>query len=225
MSREKKKGHRTARDYGRPNRFEASAKIILIVTEGKNTEINYFVALRTRLKLAAADIQVIHPEGTDPITLTKDAIKLRSQRKKYDSENPFDEVWVVFDLEKQHDERRTLAKKAREISGAKGIKFIESDPSFELWRLLHETYTAKGFDSGQAVLKELQKKCRSYTKSEIPSPETLNKIPTAVKHAQRLRTDNEKSGRTNPATNVDLLVRSMNGATRKNLQFTLPAKD
>ncbi|MEI6890677.1 MAG: RloB family protein [Pontiella sp.] len=225
MSREKKRGHRTARDYGRPNRFEAAAKTILIVTEGKNTEVNYFVALRNRLKLAAADIQVIHPEGTDPITLTKEAIKLRNQRKKNDPENPFDEVWVVFDLEKQHDERRLQARKAREVPGAKGIQFVESDPSFEFWRLLHEIYTTKDFDSGNAVLKELKGIIPSYTKSETPSAETLNKIPTAVGHAQRLRKDHKSSGRVNPATNVDLLVRSMNHATRKYLQFALPAKD
>lgn len=212
------------RDYGRPNRFEVSDKIILIVTEGENTEVNYFVALRNRLKLAATDIQIIHPEGTDPITLTKEAIKLRNQRKKNDHENPFDEVWIVFDLEKQHDKRRMQANKARGIPGAKGINFVESDPSFELWRLLHETYTTKSFDSGSAVLKELRRVVPSYTKSEIPSPETLSKIPTAIKHTQRLRRDNEKTGRTNPATNVDLLVRSMNNATRKHLQFTLPAK-
>lgn len=225
MNRDKKRGHRTARDYGRPTRFDAAAKRILIVTEGQNTEVNYFTAVRNKLRLSATDIRVIHPDGTDPNTLTKEAIKLRNRQKKKDPDNTFDEVWVVFDLEKTHDERRQQATSAKQVKGARGIKFAESDPSFEFWRLLHETYTSKGFDSGDAVLKELQREVPSYTKSEVPSAETLDKIPTAIKHAQRLRKDNEKSGRTNPTTNVDLLVRSMNEAARTTAKFTLPAKD
>ncbi len=227
MNRKKQTGHRTARDYGRPNRVEASAKTILIVTEGENTEVNYFKALRNLLKFSSTDIKVIHPEGTDPITLTQSAINLRNARKKADPENPFNEVWGVFDLEKQHDERRTQAKKAREISGAKGIKFIESDPSFEYWRLLHEKngYTTKFFPDCDSIQKELKKYCPDYTKSEAPSTTTLNKIPTAVKRAKQCRKHHEDSGGNgNPSTNVNLLVRSMNGATRKNLQFTLPAE-
>lgn len=227
MSRKKKIENRTARYYGRPNRFEASAKTILIVTEGENTEVNYFNALRNLLKLSATDIKVIHPEGTDPITLTEEAIKLRNQKRKADPENPFNEVWVVFDLEKQHDERRTQAKKARAVAGAKGIRFAESDPSFEYWRLLHEKngYTTQFFPDSDSVQKELKKSCPAYTKSEVPSTATLNQIPTAVKRAKQCRKHHKDSGGNgNPSTNVDLLVRSMNGATRKNLQFTLPAE-
>jgi len=227
VSRDKKRGHRTARYYGRPNRFEASAKTILIVTEGKDTEVNYFEALRNQLKLSATDLEVIHPEGTDPITLTKKAIKLRDARKKADPEKSYDEVWVVFDLEKQHDERRSQARDARNIRGARGIKFSESDPSFEYWRLLHEkdAYTTKFFPDCTAVYKELIKHCPTYSKSEHPSSETLSKIPLAVKNALKSRKYHQHSGGNgNPSTNVDLLVRSMNGATRKNLQFTLPAE-
>lgn len=225
MSRDKKRGHRTARDYGRPNRFEASAKTILIVTEGKDTEVNYFEALRNQLKLSATDLEVIHPEGTDPITLTKKAIKLRDARKKADPEKSYDEIWIVFDLEKQHDERRSQARDARNIRGARGIKFSESDPSFEYWRLLHEKngYTTKFFPDCDSVQKELKKHCPAYSKSEIPNTATLNQIPTAVKGAQKCRKYHEDSGgNSNPSTNVDLLVRSMNSATRKHLQFKLP---
>jgi ribosomal protein L10 len=225
VTRKNKKGHRTARDYGRPNRFDSAAKKILIVTEGQNTEVNYFTALRNKFRLSATDIEVIHPDGTDPNTLIKEAIRLRNRQRGKDPDNAFDEVWVVFDLEQTHDERRQQAKAAKQVKGAHGIKFAESDPSFEFWRLLHETYTAQGFDSGAAVLKKLKRIVPSYTKSEIPSAETLNKIPTAIEYAQRLRKDNQKTERTNPATNVDLLVRSMNEAARPTSQLTLPAAD
>jgi hypothetical protein len=228
VSSDKKRGNRSVRDYGRPTRFATAGKTILIVTEGKNTEVNYFTALRNRLKLSATDIQVIHPEGTDPITLTRAAVKLRSQRKKKEPDNPFDEVWVVFDLEKQHNERRAQAQQARNVSGAREIKFIESDPSFEYWRLLHEKngYTTKFLPDSDATLKELKKHCPAYTKSEIPDSHVLNNIPLAVKRAKQGRKYHKESGGNgNPSTNADLLVRSMNSATRKHLQFTLPPKD
>lgn len=225
----KQQFNRSAKDLKRTSgKPQSSNKCTLIITEGQNTEPNYLEALRKRLGLKATRIEVIHPEGTDPITLTEAAIKRRNKRnresKKSNMVVPYDEVWVVFDLEKTHDKRRQQAKSARVIKGAKGIKFAESDPSFEFWRLLHETYTAKSFESCDAVLTELKKECPSYTKSEIPSTETLSKIPTAVKNAQCLRKDNKNSGRTNPATDMDLLVRSMNSAARSDLQFTLSAE-
>jgi len=62
--------NRNAKAYqrGKP-RTVASGKMILIVTEGKKTEPNYLKALRKRFQLAAADIEIVHPDGTDPITL------------------------------------------------------------------------------------------------------------------------------------------------------------
>jgi len=66
---------------GRP-RFPSSGKAFLIVAEGEKTEPNYFRALRNRLELAAADVEILHPEGTDPVTLTRAAIQIRDERKK-----------------------------------------------------------------------------------------------------------------------------------------------
>jgi len=143
VSRGKSQFRKNAKTLARI-REKSSNKCILIVTEGKNTEPNYLKALRKKLGLKAADIEVVH-----------------------------------------------------------------------------ETYTAKSFDSCEAVTKELKEKCPEYTKSENPSAETLNKIPFAVANAQRLRKDSEQSGRTTPATTVDLLVRTMNEATRRDLQLPL----
>ena len=231
MNRNKKKGHRKAGDYRRPIETRSKGKSILIVTEGEVTEKKYFEALCRKLDLKASRVKVVHPEGTDPITLTKAAISLRKAREKEAKRSPvlvpFKEVWVVFDLEQQHDERRVQAKKAQGIGG-KGIKFIESDPSFEYWRLLHEEdcYTTKFFPDKKAVITELSKKLGyKYDSNEAPTVETLNKIPIAVKHAQRCRKYHEDSGgNTNPSTNVDLLVRSMNEASIPTRQLDLPAK-
>ena len=66
---------------GKP-RFPLSGKAFLIVTEGEKTELNYLKALRDRFQLNATEVEILHPEGTDPITLTKKAIELRETRRK-----------------------------------------------------------------------------------------------------------------------------------------------
>ena len=202
-----------------------SGKIILIVTEGAKTEPNYLKTLRTRFQLAATDIEIVHPEGTDPITLTKRAIELRDQRKKEKKKGgrpAYNEVWVVFDLEKTHDERRKLAKTATSLPAAKGLRFATSDPCFEYWLLLHEEYTTASFADCAAVTARLKTHWPAYSKGQTPVAGVMEKVPKAVGNAQRVRNDNKNSGRTNPATDIDLLVRSLNTATRPHLQFALP---
>ena len=205
--------------------FPSSGKAFLIVTEGMKTEPNYLKALRDRFQLNATEVEIMHPEGTDPITLTKKAIDLRDSRKK-DAKKGFtiayDEVWVVFDLEKTHDERRKLAVQARAMKEAVGIQFAVSDPCFEFWLLLHDEYTTSPFPDCDAVIKRIEKHWPAYSKGGAPSQPFLEKLPMAVTNAQRCREHHSTSGGDgNPSTQVDFLVKSLNAATRGHLQFPL----
>lgn len=214
--------------YRRGNaRVPSSGKAFLIVTEGQKTEPNYLKALRDRLQLAVADVDIDHPEGTDPVTLTKRAIELRNRRRR-EAKNgfkiPYDEVWVVFDLEQAYDERRRLADQAKSLKEAKDIHFASSDPCFEYWLLLHEKYTTAPLVDCAAVIELLKTHLPGYAKGFLPSSEFLEKIPQAVNHAERCRKhhkDTNSDG--NPSTNMDMLVRCLNEATRKHLQFRLPS--
>jgi hypothetical protein len=209
---------------GKP-RFQPSGKAFLIVTEGEKTEPNYLKALRNRLQLNAAEVEILHPEGTDPITLTNKAIELRDVRKKEAERGgaiAYDEVWVVFDLEKPNDRRRELADKAMTMKEAAGIQFAISDPAFEFWLLLHEEYTTSPFADCNAVIQRLKKHWSGYSKGQTLPAEFLKKMPTAVQHAQRCREYHETcAGDGNPSTKVDLLARTLNSATRPHLQFKL----
>lgn len=167
--------------------FPSSGQSFLIVTEGLKTEPNYLELLRKRLHLAAADVEIVHPNGTDPVTLTERAIELRDLRK--------------------------------------GIKFAASDPAFEYWLLLHEYYTTAPFSDCDALISRLKQFWTDYDKGRSPAPEFLEKIPTAVMHAERCRKlHQEIGGAKNPSTDVDHLVRSLNLATRPHLQFDFPKK-
>ena len=167
----------------------------------------------------------MHPEGTDPITLTRKAIDLRDSRKK-DAKKGFtiayDEVWVVFDLEKTHDERRKLAVQAMAMKEAVGIQFAVSDPCFEFWLLLHDEFTTSPFPDCDAVIKRLEKHWPAYSKGMAPSQPFLEKLPVAVTNAQRCREHHNTSGGDgNPSTQIDVLAKSLNSATRGHLQFPL----
>ena len=116
-----------------------------------------------------ASVEVVHPAGTDPMTLVNTAIELmdtrRRQAKKEEEVVPYDEVWVL-----------------------------------------------KAFYPG-------------YTKAQTPDGAMLEKIPTAVVHAERCRKHHEDSaGDGNPSTDADLFVRSLNEATRETNRFELPGK-
>jgi hypothetical protein len=225
-ARSRSHGPRAYRRYA--PRFVSSGKVVLIITEGEKTEPNYLKALRDRFNLAAKVIEIVHPEGTDPLTLTRKAVELRDQRKKTAKKGysvEYDEVWVLFDLEKPNDERRRLAKEAMSLPVAKGLKFALSDPCFEYWLLLHDEYTTALFSDCDSVIKRLKPHLPNYTKGQKISPEFLAKVPVAVKHAMRCRIYHRTATTSgNPSTDVDLIVRSMNGATRPHLQFELPAE-
>jgi hypothetical protein len=196
------------------------------VTEGRKTEPNYFIALRNHLQIAAADVQILHPEGTDPLTLTQEAMQLRDERKRKARRGfaiAYDEVWVVFDLEKPHDERRRLAVTAMALKEAAGIKFALSDPCFEYWLLLHEEYTTAPFIDCDKVVERLQQHWEDYEKGLMPAAGFLEKLPTAVLRAERCRKHHETCrGDGNPSTQVDILARHLNSATRSHHQFKLP---
>ncbi|KAI3344419.1 RloB domain-containing protein [Clostridium botulinum] len=104
----------------------------LIVTEGTETEVNYFNNIK-RIIEAQFDNNIIvekltlNVQGTARSTtvLVKEAIKKRSLK-------PYSDVWVVFDKDENidFDEAIKLAEK-------EGLHVAWSNESFELWLLLH----------------------------------------------------------------------------------------
>lgn len=208
-------------------RFPPSENKFLIVTEGEKTEPHYFKALRNRLHLSAVDVEIVHPEGTDPITLTKYAIDRmdeRMQRAKNTMMVPYDEVWVVCDLEKTHDHRRELAKKAKILGAARNIKFAFSDPCFEFWLLIHfEKTTTPSLTACSKAYDKLKKHLPKYEKGKFPGDNILDKLPIAVSNARFCRQHHQAcSGDGNPSTDIDLLVHKLNMATRDHFRFSLP---
>ncbi len=217
--------NRGAKSYfrGGPKQTTSSGKTILIVSEGMETEPQYFNALKDRLKLGSAVIVTPSDQGTDPRSVVEDA-KQRKKARERDARRgqavAFDEVWCVFDAEAPN--QRPYLNDALVMASANKIKVALSWPCFEFWFLLHEIYTSKAFTDFASVEKVLKKYYQNYQKNKVPTAQLLDKLVTAVTHARRLRADNTKSGRKEPATDVDHLACSMNEATRPNLRYNIP---
>ena len=104
----------------------------LIVTEGTETEVNYFKNIKRIIEEWFSNSIIVEKieldvQGTARSTkvLVNEAIKKRSLKT-------YSEVWVVFDKDdnKDFDDAIALAKK-------EGLNVAWSNECFELWLLLH----------------------------------------------------------------------------------------
>lgn len=131
ISRDRDRRPARAPSRRRPNPW------ILIVTEGKVTEISYFKALRQHLR-GSYTIPEIPPEHGDPLSLVHIAKEERKRReadaKREGDPTVFAEVWCVFDRDSFDP-----ARLAQAMSDARdsNINIAFSNPCFELWLLLH----------------------------------------------------------------------------------------
>ncbi|HPW30378.1 MAG TPA: RloB family protein [Rhodoferax sp.] len=152
-----------ARKLGRRSSYDR----ILIVSEGSETEPNYFKEIRTTYRLDTANIEVRPSElGTAPIQVVEYAKELfeYGNRHKNIQARAFEQVYAVFDRD-EHDSYFDALRLVENLDGklrndAKQptlFKAIASVPSFELWLLLH-------FEDIQAPLHrdEAERRLRRY---------------------------------------------------------------
>ena len=201
----------------RPVSPGATGKVILIVTEGEKTEPDYLIGLRRHLKLNSAEIKVLNADGTDPLTIVSVAIEQRDEQKRKASQGfrvPYDSVWAVFDTERA--DTNPKLNDALQKAKAHKVNVAISNPCFEFWLLLHDEYTTAPFVDCDNVISRIRKPhSPNYEKGKIVPDKYIPKIPTAVQNSEKCRDHHRATGRDgNPSTDVDLLVREMNGATR-----------
>ena len=195
----------------------STGKTILIVTEGEKTEPDYLKGLRNNLRLHAADIYVTSSQGTDPLSVVKYAISLRNERRREvrrGSGVAYDSVWAVFDTERADTNPRL--NDALQKAKANRIQVGVSNPCFEFWLLLHDEHTTAPFDTCTDVITRIKERFfANYQKGAVCISPYIQKIPDAVQRAELCRRHKINAGTDgNPSTEMDLLVREMNEATR-----------
>ncbi len=155
---------------------------ILIVGEGQETEPNYFRGLRDEPSVKERfAITVKGAHGFSQDAVVKETIKYRDR-------GDYDEVWCIIDVEGTSKTEHLTA--ACELAADNKITMWLSNPSIEVWFLLHLVKQARPYADGDAAEQELQKHwskhfSHDYQKSDDSIYFTLRPLlATAIENAQ-----------------------------------------
>ncbi len=189
--------------------FRTPKRRLLVVCEGENTEPQYIRGLEKYLRDATLSIE-IPPERGDPKKLVEVAKEFNTDavndaRRSGDDNLRFDEVWCVFDRD-DHERFDAACQMARDNLFSLAV----SNPSFELWLLLH-FQDNPGAQHRDRIKERLTKKLPGYDKN-IDFSKYLEGLNAAAVRAKRIDDMARQDGEPpfpNPSTSVYLLLGSM----------------
>lgn len=209
-NRFRKRNPKGARELQRGKHKRERYDKVLIVTEGKKTEPEYFNDLKKYHKIHSANIKIDGSSDSSPDSVVKYGRKLyEDERSRGDA---FDRVYFVFDK----DTHLTYSQALDEIKRyrRKNIFFaINSVPCFEYWLLLHFTYTTEPFkaagklSAADAVIQKVKKHIPDYDKSTAGLfVQLYDQLEQAKKNAVLSIEEASKTRTDNPSTRVHELV-------------------
>lgn len=202
--------------YAHPEATHRTARRTLIACEGRATETGYFEALRRHLRLPPAVMSVFANKGSSPLTLVRQLVAERDRRAEqgtFDAAGG-DVCWVVCD----GDEHRLADAKswnaAIALAEQERVRLAISNPSFELWYLLHYQDQFAPLTAAQA-LAQLKRHLPRYAKASVLFPEPL--LPRTAEALRRAKTLDARARAgdaepfANPSTGVAVLVAALLG--------------
>ena len=104
-----------------------------ILTNGKETEYNYFDLLKSKKSIYNVKVIYFH----------KDPYALIEQAKTYLSNANQD--WAVFDIDNTYEENRLIP--TLKLASQNGIKYAYSNLAFEVWLIMHFKECFKEMDT------------------------------------------------------------------------------
>lgn len=196
----------------------AQRALVIIACEGEKTERLYFESWFQRLinkRMVSARSCVIAPHGhTNPTGVLLDLQGYFHDGLRYAD---FEHRWIVIDRDEERpgggghslQDFNAALQKSRQNSPKVSVAW--SNPSFELWYLLHFRYQNTGTDRDLILTQLSTALGKPYRKSDPGMFDVLiDKLPTALRHAQLLYTDAKTRSLTadqsNPGTTVFQLV-------------------
>ncbi|CFX12670.1 RloB-like protein [Syntrophomonas zehnderi OL-4] len=187
-------------------------KILLIIIErGNQTERIYFNKFIRRNSIV--QIEIPNCKITEAVKLIEYA---RAKAKEYAIDiGEGDKVWCVFDVDAKGDPE---LEKTKQLADKNGIKMALSNPSFELWFLLHTDYNStRPFSDNDHLLRELKVRFPAYKKTnDYMFNSILLNQQQAIDKAKELIKYHTECGRrlcskeSNPCTHVFELVEYIN---------------
>ena len=184
----------------RKEQIRKPKRTVIIVCEGKKTEVIYFNGFKMRN--SGVHIDAIHGKCTDPKNMVDFAEQRMNDKWSIDFEEG-DGVWCVFDVDENtnHALRNTF-----EHAKTKNIQIALSNPCFELWFLLHYKLILSQILRYEALV-ELKKYIKDYKKNMDVYPILKDKQTDAILNARKLNKIHEKQ-------NIDLFIRESNPSTQ-----------
>lgn len=142
--------------------FRDAKKRILIVCEGAVTEREYIEKFCAKLRTSLVVVKTVGLGGS-PKTVVADAKRrrddnLREAKAVKDANVLFDEVWCVFDRDDHADWDQAL-----QMGRANSLSLAASNPSVELWLLLH-FQTNPGMQHRSKIAQMLKEHLSGYDK-------------------------------------------------------------
>lgn len=208
IAKRQRRGGRSAKTFARRGPIREPYDFVLIVCEGSKTEPNYFAGLRTAYSLSNANIEILHGGATDPKSIVGFALAKMGQEG-------YDRAFCVFDRDGHQTFDEALGIVSSSAEGkANRLAAITSWPCFEIWLLLHFTYSAApytatgGRSAGDKVLAEVLKHITNYQKGQKGLFEALApRLGNAIMNALRLEKQNKTTGTDNPHTRMHHLIK------------------
>jgi hypothetical protein len=201
---------RSAKTFARRGPTREPYDVVLIVCEGTKTEPHYLYGLRTAYALSNANIVIVHSGATDPKSIVEFALNEMTT-------GGYDRAYCVFDRDGHQTYDPALNLIAQSSDGRAGrLVAVTSWPCFEIWVLLHFTYSTAPFaGSGSRsacdnVLAEVQKHMTNYTKGHKGVFEALApRLDKALSNAAKLEKHNRTTQTENPHTRMHELVNAL----------------
>ena len=209
MARKRKPhGHKKGGSKGyrsRSIRRRDPGERFLIVSEGEETEPNYFENFHVP---GLINVQAVGL-GVSPPKLVEVALELRRKSTRRRGQEPYDQIWCVFDKDdwNEGDFDNAISRAEKQ-----GLKVAYSNQAFELWYLLHFHYYNSPMprkDYGNKLSELLG--C-PYSKNSLDMYDQLwPKQGAAIKNARRLLKfyPNPRPALDNPSTTVHILVEEL----------------
>ena len=204
MMKKSLNNHQLKRNEGRRGKVR---KKILIVCEGKETEVNYFNGMKSCLKLTNVSIEVAKTDDAGSLKSILPTAERLDKEEKRKTSYEFDEVYCVFDYDNREEQFNELCYKINNIKKYQKYCAIASYPCFEYWLLCHFKDTTKPFLNADECFDALEQELPNYKKNLTNLYQELGekKRETAKENAKKREEENNK----NPSTNVYKLVEAL----------------
>lgn len=217
IAKEERKKAKVIEKLERKQKVKNELVRVVLACEGTVTERNYFQkifdALINEHNISKTSLVIAKHSHTNPKGVLEDLLKALALDPEYEHK------WIVID----RDEMRPNGgghpvedfNEALSRAASKKIKVAYSNPSFEIWYLLHFEYRNTAIDRDDLIV-QLEKYVKYSKNSQTIFDALIDNQDVALANTKRLKATYEVNGRKispaidNPSTTVYELVEVLN---------------